>query len=204
MSEFQKDSEDVSAKKIKLLNKFSCNLWSKTVRSTLTSSSPIRVKDYHNLALSEKSHLITQYCSTVFACIHGVYIYCTHKEYEENLEGKTKCRLHRKSSKECRSHSRLHTQVLADSSVFLIYLSTLEAAGIDGHLDPPIVNYRFPIVSNKLPIADFRLPPSSDFRLSIVANKKKVVDYVSSGTSVILMVLSLISCPSCPVVVVLL
>jgi hypothetical protein len=51
MSEVQKDSEDVSAGigiflKIKLLNKFSCNLRSKSARSTLTSPGPIRVKGY--------------------------------------------------------------------------------------------------------------------------------------------------------------
>jgi hypothetical protein len=64
MSEVQKDSEDVSAgigilKKIKLLNKFSCNLRSKSARSTLTSPGPIRVNvkklcllSYKNLAFS--------------------------------------------------------------------------------------------------------------------------------------------------------
>ncbi len=49
MSEVQKDSEDFSSGigiffKIKLLNKFSCNLRSKSARSTLTSPGPIRVK----------------------------------------------------------------------------------------------------------------------------------------------------------------
>ncbi len=48
MSEVQKDSEDVFAgigifKIIKLLNKFSRNLRSKSARSTLTSPGPIRV-----------------------------------------------------------------------------------------------------------------------------------------------------------------
>ncbi len=48
MSEVQKDSEDNSAgigifKKIKLLNKFSRNLRSKSARSTLTSPGPISV-----------------------------------------------------------------------------------------------------------------------------------------------------------------
>jgi hypothetical protein len=48
-SEVQKDPEDISArigqqKKYKVLNKFSCNLRSKSERSTLTSPSPIRVK----------------------------------------------------------------------------------------------------------------------------------------------------------------
>ncbi len=51
MSEVQKDSEDVSAgkgifKKIKLLNKFSCNLRSKLERSTLTPPGPIRVNEH--------------------------------------------------------------------------------------------------------------------------------------------------------------
>jgi hypothetical protein len=49
MSEVQKDSEYVFAGiciflKIKLLNKFSCNLRSKSARSILTSPGPIRVK----------------------------------------------------------------------------------------------------------------------------------------------------------------
>jgi hypothetical protein len=49
MSEVQKDLEDVSAgigqkTKYKVLNKFSCNLRSKSARSTLTSPGPIRVK----------------------------------------------------------------------------------------------------------------------------------------------------------------
>jgi hypothetical protein len=51
MSEVLKDSEDVSAGigiffyKIKLLNKFSCNLRSKSARSTLTSPGPIRANE---------------------------------------------------------------------------------------------------------------------------------------------------------------
>jgi hypothetical protein len=32
-------------------------------------------------------------------------------------------------------------------------------------------------LSDNLPIADFRLPPSSDFRLLIVTNKRKFADY---------------------------
>jgi hypothetical protein len=49
MSEVQKDPEDVSAgigqkTKYEVLNKFSCNLRSKSARSTLTSPGPIRVK----------------------------------------------------------------------------------------------------------------------------------------------------------------
>jgi hypothetical protein len=50
MSEVQKGPEDVSAgigqkTKYKVLNKFSCNLRSKSARSTLTSPGPIRVKE---------------------------------------------------------------------------------------------------------------------------------------------------------------
>jgi hypothetical protein len=49
MSDVKKGLEDISAgidiyKKIKLLCKFSCNLRSKSARSTLTSPGPIRVK----------------------------------------------------------------------------------------------------------------------------------------------------------------
>jgi hypothetical protein len=49
MSEVQKDPEDVSAgigqkKKCEVLIKFSCNLRSKSARSTLTSPGSIRVK----------------------------------------------------------------------------------------------------------------------------------------------------------------
>ncbi len=36
----------------------------------------------------------------------------------------------------------------------------------DGHVGSKVVDYRLPIVSNKLLIADFRLPSSSDYRLS--------------------------------------
>jgi hypothetical protein len=57
MSEVQKDSEDVSAgidilKKIKLLYKFSCNLRSKSARSTLTSPGPIWVNAVQNIERS--------------------------------------------------------------------------------------------------------------------------------------------------------
>jgi hypothetical protein len=56
MSEVQKDSEDVFAglgilKKIKLLNKLSRNLRSKSARSTLTSPGPIRVNGFKLLYL---------------------------------------------------------------------------------------------------------------------------------------------------------
>jgi hypothetical protein len=52
MSEVQKDSEDISAgigilKKIKLLNKFSRSLRSKSARSTLTSPGPNKVNPGH-------------------------------------------------------------------------------------------------------------------------------------------------------------
>jgi hypothetical protein len=50
MSEVQKDPEDVSAgigkKKCEVLIKFSCNLGSKSARSTLTSPGSIRVKTF--------------------------------------------------------------------------------------------------------------------------------------------------------------
>jgi hypothetical protein len=50
MSEVQKDPEDVSAgigkKKYEVLLKFSCNLRSKSARSTLPSPGSIRVKNY--------------------------------------------------------------------------------------------------------------------------------------------------------------
>jgi hypothetical protein len=56
MSEVQKDPEDVFAgigeKIYKVLNKFSCNLRSKSARSTLTSPGPIRVNNLQTLSLN--------------------------------------------------------------------------------------------------------------------------------------------------------
>ncbi len=61
MSEAQKDPEDVSTgigKIYKVLNKFSCNLRSKSARSTLTSPSPIRI----NPSRSCHFHSDMRYC----------------------------------------------------------------------------------------------------------------------------------------------
>ncbi len=48
-------------------------------------------------------------------------------------------------------------------------------------VDSAIVDYRLPITNcaKQFLIAEFRLPPSSDYRLSIMANKRKLVDYRS-------------------------
>ncbi len=70
MSEVQKDPEDISAgigqkKKCKVLIKFSCNLRSKSARSTLTSPGSIRVNstvhdvDESSLLSSSKALMIS-------------------------------------------------------------------------------------------------------------------------------------------------
>ncbi len=44
-------------------------------------------------------------------------------------------------------------------------------------VDPAVIDYRLPIVSNKFPIAGLGLPPSSDYHLPIVVNKRKFAFY---------------------------
>ncbi len=39
-----------------------------------------------------------------------------------------------------------------------------------------VVDCRLPIMPNKLPISDFRLPTGSDYRLPIVINNRKFAD----------------------------